>query len=90
MSVWAPAKMTPLEKEALDLTRYLLDVLTARVIKANDFMELMGKIKMANKRLEAAEGGCATGSHLGRCDCQPAVLGHAEDWKHRKKNLAEK
>lgn len=41
------------------------------------FMEVMGMLRDAIKRLECKIAGCPTGIHAGSCSCKPGIPGRS-------------
>jgi hypothetical protein len=78
--------MTDLEKECLTVLLRIRDAWTRRFVSRDAFMEIMGAMVQTIKHLESKQSSCPTGSHFGPCDCKPAIIGHAQDWKYQKKN----
>lgn len=76
--------MTDLEKQAYELLIQIREAWTARAIKRQDFMVLMGTVTRMIRQFEALEGGCPTGTHFDPCTCQPAVRGKSSYYHPRK------
>jgi hypothetical protein len=75
--------MNPLENRAWQMLLELQERMTGnkRVSRA-DYMDLMGRLTLVIKSLEARHFGCATGLHLGPCNCRAAVAGESTNTKY--------
>lgn len=73
--------MTDLEKIAYNTLLEVRAYLTiGRKVNQIEFQNLMGKIRDAIRMFENQMSGCSTGTHTGRCSCQPAIIGrHVRD-----------
>ena len=63
------ARLTPLEAEALDVLQMVVDVFTHPVYR-NQYKLVMGRVRDILKKLENKKYGCATGRHMGACECK--------------------
>lgn len=80
--------MTEIENECLNVLLRVRDAWTRKYVSRDGFMEIMFAIVQAIKHLEAKGSGCATGTHVGRCHCKPAIVGPTYEWQyHRKKRM---
>lgn len=71
--------MTPLEREALDMLKIVVEFLTPphKPTTQKDYMGLMGDLRDTIKHLDNSRYGCATGHHTYDCTCKRGLVGKA-------------
>lgn len=62
-------KLTPLEKEALEVSHAVLDALAVGKVPRRNYLEMMAGLVELNRKLLNKSYGCKTGKHSGPCVC---------------------
>lgn len=65
--------LTPLEGESLEVFRNVVSALTARFMTHAQYVDMIAMVRVAIRKLENKDAGCATGRHARACACGSGV-----------------